>query len=247
MPRSNRGQGASSTGIVNCSYVGITVLLLTNVLVFQFTFSYMNTHRNDQVMLEFLNDYADSHEIDAALQHADYKNVAADNRLAISPPAMGEPKGEAVALPSIRTDENFDREIYGGKGDGKHLGGFTTYDGMGVSPDVWKFMINTLGVHSLLDVGCGRGISTSWFAIHGVFTLCVEGSHDAIENTIIPKQLNPEKILVEHDFSRGPWWPSHTVDAIWCVEFLEHVGRNYQQNYIPAFRQAAIIFTTHSS
>jgi hypothetical protein len=37
------------------------------------------------------------------------------------------------------------------------------------------------------------------------------------------------------------------VDAVWCVEFTEHVGRNFQPNYITAFRSAALIFVTHSN
>jgi hypothetical protein len=36
------------------------------------------------------------------------------------------------------------------------------------------------------------------------------------------------------------------VDAVWCVEFLEHVGRNFHHNYLPAFRKAALIFATNS-
>jgi len=35
-------------------------------------------------------------------------------------------------------------------------------------------------------------------------------------------------------------------DAVWCVEFTEHVGRNYQPNYLTAFRKSALIFFTHS-
>jgi hypothetical protein len=68
------------------------------------------------------------------------------------------PEGEAEALPSIRIEdvEEVERGIYGGKGDKQHLGGFTTYDGMGVSPAVWKYMIKDLGVKSLMDVGCGK-------------------------------------------------------------------------------------------
>jgi SAM-dependent methyltransferase len=82
-------------------------------------------------------------------------------------------------------------------------------------------MVTEVGVHSVLDVGCGRGISTSWFYFHGVDVQCVEGSHDAIQNTVMP---DPSRI-VEHDFSRGPWWPEKTYDAVWCVEFLEHVSK----------------------
>lgn len=163
------------------------------------------------------------------------------------PYALDYPRGKAVALPSVLVsadeDQKIDRKIYGGKGDAKHLGGFTEIDMQGISPAVWKHMVSYFGVKSLLDVGCGRGISTSWFALHGVDTLCVEGSHDAVLNSILP---DPSTQVVEHDFSRGPWWPPHTVDAIWCVEFLEHVGRNFHHNYLTAFRKAGLIFASSS-
>ena len=69
----------------------------------------------------------------------------------------------------------------------------------------------------MLDVGCGKGISTSWFIMHGLdFVQCVEGSHDAVSESIIP---NSEKHVVEHDFPRGPWWPDRTVDVPWAFEF----------------------------
>lgn len=107
-------------------------------------------------------------------------------------------------------------------------------------------MVEWLGVKSYVDVGCGRGISTSWFALHGLeYVACVEGSHDAIEKSILPNLNVPKTTkleLFEHDFSRGPWWPSRTVDVAWCVEFTEHVGRNYQMNYHTTFRKAAYIF-----
>jgi len=162
----------------------------------------------------------------------------------------------AVALPSVRTSEeeetNIDRKFYGGAGDKAHLGGFTAFDPNGVSPTLWKHMVSYLGIKSLLDVGCGRGISTSWFVTHGLdYVVCVEGSHDAVEQSLLPKikevpNNNNTYDIVEHDFSRGPWWPERTVDAVWCVEFTEHVGRNFQPNYITAWRKAALIFMTHS-
>jgi len=121
---------------------------------------------------------------------------------------------------------------------------------MGVSPTLWSHMVSHLGIKSLLDLGCGRGISTSWFVTHGLdYVVCAEGSHDAVTQSLLPKIKVPKGTkyeLVEHDFSRGPWWPSRTVDVAWCVEFTEHVGRNFMQNYHTAFRKAAIIFVTHS-
>lgn len=111
-------------------------------------------------------------------------------------------------------------------------------------------MITNIGVKSLLDVGCGKGVSTSWFVLHGLeFVQCVEGSHDAVSHTIVPNITDTDErvTVVEHDFSRGPWWPDRTVDAAWAVEFTEHVGRNYQPNYMTAFRKAALVFVTHSN
>jgi len=136
---------------------------------------------------------------------------------------LGIPPGEAVNLPSIRVQEEAvdkERKIYGGAGDKKHLGGFTELDLNGISPAVWRKMLLEYGIHSVLDVGCGRGISTSWFALQGARVLCVEGSHDAIEKSILTEVV-PDGV-VEHDFSRGPWWPGDTYDAAWAVEFLEH-------------------------
>lgn len=158
------------------------------------------------------------------------------------------PMGQAQNLPSIRiVDPNLDKKRdmhgigYGGVGDGKHLGGFTELDMAGISPVVWSSMITQYGIKSFLDVGCGKGVSTRWFLEHGVDVLCAEGSHDAVEQTLLPADR-----VVEHDFSRGPWWPAKTYDAVWSVEFLEHVSRQYHFNYITAFRKAALIFVTSS-
>lgn len=114
---------------------------------------------------------------------------------------------------------------------------------MGVSPAVWDWMMSYVGVKSLMDVGCGKGVSTLYFAEHGADVLCLEGSHDAVTQTLLP---DPQNQIVEHDFSRGPYWPGKTYDAVWSVEFLEHVGRNFQHNYIQAFRKAAYLFVSHS-
>ena len=156
------------------------------------------------------------------------------------------PEGRAQNLPSVRiTDEKLQakRAIYGGKGDAKHLGGFTEIDMMGISPATWKHTVKNWTVQSVLDVGCGRGISTSWFVTHGLRTECVEGSHHAIQESMVPDK----SILTEHDFSRGPWWPGETFDMVWSVEFLEHVNLQFHYNYVSAFRKAAIIMVSSSN
>jgi len=160
------------------------------------------------------------------------------------------PIGAAINLPSIRHNNEIEDSkrsagkavTYGGKGDGQHLGGFTDIDMQGISPAVWKHLVKNWTVQSVLDVGCGRGTSTSWFYTHGLRTQCVEGSHDAVLQSMIPDQ----SLIVEHDFSRGPWWPEKTFDAVWSVEFLEHVNVHNHYNYISTFRKAAILLVTSS-
>lgn len=162
---------------------------------------------------------------------------------------LGIPPGEAENLPSVRvSDENVDAKRdpkrgvhYGGKGDKQHLGGFTLLDIEGITPNLWANLIKEYGVRSFLDVGCGKGVSTLWFLEHGADVLCVEGSHDGVSQSLLPADK-----VVEHDFSRGPWWPEKTYDIAWSVEFLEHVSRQYHFNYMSTFRKAALIFVTSS-
>jgi len=150
-------------------------------------------------------------------------------------------------LPSVRISEEEEKElaparsIYGGKGDKAHLGGFTNFDPAGVSNNTFNFLVGGLAIKSLVDVGCGKGVSTKYFYDKGVKVLCVEGSHDAVMQSLLPVDK-----VVEHDFSRGPWWPSQTYDAVWSVEFLEHVGRQYFDNYLPIFYKSALLFVTSS-
>jgi hypothetical protein len=64
-----------------------------------------------------------------------------------------------------------ERAMCGGVGDMKRLGGFTECDDAGVSPALWTMMTQEFGVHSLIDVDCGRGTSTRWFYEHNVDVL----------------------------------------------------------------------------
>ncbi len=94
------------------------------------------------------------------------------------------------------------RKIYGGKNDALHLGGFTKLDRAGISKPLWNFMMGPLAIKSILDIGCGKGVSTLYFKETGAKVLCVEGSHDAVTQSLLPSNE-----IVEHDFTRGPWWP----------------------------------------
>jgi hypothetical protein len=123
-----------------------------------------------------------------------------------------------------------------------HLGDFVSLDPMVISNNSFNFMMGGLAIKSLIDVGCARGVSTKFFHDQGARVLCVEASHEAIANTVLPQDK-----IVHHDFSLGPWWPEQTFDAAWSTEFVEHVGRQYMDNYLPIFHKSALIFITGSS
>jgi Methyltransferase domain len=185
------------------NYSAIAVLILLNLLCFQLGRNYEGSYSPPTTSLMTLG-----------------ASSSSSSSSALGDPLRPQP-GEAKPLPSLRNEnEATDRKFYGGKGDGNHLGGWTEIDINGISPFLWRHMLSVLGIHSIIDVGCGRGISTSWFIMNGMDTLCVEGSHDAYLNSVLPDK---DKQMVEHDFSRGPYWPAKTYDAVWCVEFLEHV------------------------
>jgi len=133
---------------------------------------------------------------------------------------------------------------YGGDGDGLHLGGFKVsgLDYEGLSNNTFNWMLNRLAVKSIVDLGCGIGASTSYFLEKGVEVLCIEGSHDAVTRSMLPKE-----VIVEHDFTRGSWWPEATYDALWCVDVLEHVGYHFFHNMLPVFEQSALIFIAASN
>ena len=146
--------------------------------------------------------------------------------------------------PSVLVEDHaaVQRGIYGGKGDAAHLGGFTGLDLQGICPNTWKHIMSDWVVKSVLDLGCGKGVSTLWFHLQGLDTLCVEGSHDATTHSFLPPST-----IVEHDFTRGAWWPEKTYDLVWSVEFLEHVGTPYMQNYLPILKKGAVLVVTHST
>lgn len=89
--------------------VPIWVLVLTNLLVFQLTYSSSGGGGGGGEYLETLSSVSVSSS--SAAQVPNY--------------ALGIPQGKAQNLPSVRVKkEDFQsQEIYGGKGDKSHLGG----------------------------------------------------------------------------------------------------------------------------
>jgi regulator of replication initiation timing len=141
----------------------------------------------------------------------------------------------------VRTPKEHEK-MYDGLTDAQHLGGSIELDTDGVAPGLWNFLMKAINVQSVVDVGCGRGVSSSWFLAHGADLLCVEGANDAIDKSYLPKEK-----IVAHDFYKAPYWPSRTFDLAWCIEVLEHISREHMANYQSIFHKSAIILASHSA
>eukprot|EP00472_Partenskyella_glossopodia_P011444 CAMPEP_0197526530 /NCGR_PEP_ID=MMETSP1318-20131121/18058_1 /TAXON_ID=552666 /ORGANISM="Partenskyella glossopodia, Strain RCC365" /LENGTH=341 /DNA_ID=CAMNT_0043080717 /DNA_START=102 /DNA_END=1127 /DNA_ORIENTATION=- len=153
--------------------------------------------------------------------------------------AMKSPKPVPPPSPIVATKA---KTMYGGSREAAHVGGFLQNDTQSYEPRIWEFMVHVMGVKSLLDIGCGRGISTKWFHDNGCRVRCAEATNEGIETTVLPSR----DLITQHDFTQGPWWPRETFDAVWSVEFLEHVHEDYMDNWFATMRSAHYVFTSHS-
>ena len=129
-----------------------------------------------------------------------------------------------------------------------HLGGYvpggdpnTTY------PALWDWLIGTLAVSSVLDVGCGDG---SGCLSH--FMADDRVSHALGIDGLVAPNLPAGVQVFPHDFTQGPWTdfdggPLVTgFDLVWCCEFVEHVHEEFVPNYLPAFKAADLVLMTHA-
>ena len=50
-----------------------------------------------------------------------------------------------------------------------------------------------------------------------------------------------------HDYTKGPFLPSlPVIDMIWCCEFVEHVHKKFEDNYMRTMQLARHVFMTYS-
>ena len=118
-----------------------------------------------------------------------------------------------------------------------HLGGYLSGSigdvGSYCAP-VWAWLLKKYKVHSMIDVGCGEGHALRWFAARGCRVLGVEGI------------AQPDKRIVEHDYTLGPYRPRGRFDLAWCCEFVEHVEAQFLDNFMVTLAKAKIIAMTHA-
>lgn len=122
-----------------------------------------------------------------------------------------------------------------------HLGGYIDGGDEGTFyPRLWDWAIQRWGLRSVLDVGCGQGHSARYFLDRGCRVLGLDGSRQALDETVIPGRV------ALHDFCEGPWRDQGSWDLVWSAEFLEHIEPEYLPHVLATFAQAGrAIMVTH--
>lgn len=121
----------------------------------------------------------------------------------------------------------------GGCGKGE-VGDIRTY-----VPSVWSGLIEMFDIRSVLDIGCGYGYAVRWFHEHGVAALGIEGSAKVAHEAVVSG-------VICHDYTTGSVGPEDLggADLCWCSEFAEHVGQQFEANWIADAKRCRILALT---
>jgi len=115
-----------------------------------------------------------------------------------------------------------------------HLGGYVEGgDAATYFPDLWRWLVDTWEIGSVVDVGCGEGHALRFFRDLGVTVIGVDG----IEQ--------PDSSIITHDYTQGPLSAMQEVDLAWSCEFVEHVEERYVPNFLATFARARYVLITH--
>lgn len=127
--------------------------------------------------------------------------------------------------------------------DLSHLGGSAPVgDPLTFMPDVWERLIRKYGIESVIDIGCAAGVNARWFYDLGLYVRGVEGFPEYIECSKLPKN-----ILVQHDYTTGPYVPERPFDLGLCTEFVEHVEERFIPNFMATFARCKLILMSFAT
>lgn len=118
----------------------------------------------------------------------------------------------------------------------KHLGGHEMKTH--IDRGVLVFIINTLGIKTMLDIGCGPGGMVELARELGIDSYGIDGDF-RLERT------HPEKYYVQ-DFTKGKAVIDKTFDLAYSCEFVEHVEEKYLDNFMDAFIKANTVIMTYA-
>ena len=136
-------------------------------------------------------------------------------------------------MPEI-IEQTFGEDIFDG-----HLGGcFFGGDKSTYYPKMWENTINTMGIKSVLDVGCGRGFASKFFLSMGLDVTAVDGSEKVREVSLVPEHF------VLNDYEKGSAITDKKFELAWSCEFVEHVYEQYIPNFMEDFKKCKYVAMT---
>jgi SAM-dependent methyltransferase len=122
-----------------------------------------------------------------------------------------------------------------------HLGGYyTRLDPPSHCPEMFKYLIDTFNVKSVLDVGCGMGYQMQEFMKYCDEVVGIDGSVYALENSPVKEHI------FQHDFTVGELETDDRFDLCWCCEFVEHVEEQFRDNFLSTFSFCNYVAMTHA-
>ena len=109
-------------------------------------------------------------------------------------------------------------------------------------PKMWRYLVDKYNMKSVLDVGCGFGFHLKYFKdFMGLNVKGVEGSKKVQELSFFPENI------INHDYSSGPLILNESFDLCWSIEFVEHVGEQYSENFIKTFQSCKYLLMTFAT
>lgn len=106
------------------------------------------------------------------------------------------------------------------------------------APAVVKILFEHFRPRSVIDVGCGIGIYLKEFEKLGVEISGLDGSREAIENSLVGGRISLFDL-------RRPLEPGKKFDLCLCIEVAEHLEKEYAGRLVDSFSGLApVIFFT---
>lgn len=123
-----------------------------------------------------------------------------------------------------------------------HVGGaWLDNDPNAYDEKVFDEIINTLGIKTMISVGCGQGYDIKYFHEKGIECMGIDGSETTREMAVCGKN----KIII-HDYTEGKWESERGFNLCLCIEFVEHMEEKYIDNFISTFKCARYVAMTHA-
>ena len=120
------------------------------------------------------------------------------------------------------------------KGLPDHLGGHKNRTHIDIG--ILKYAMNELGCKSMLDIGCGVGGQVYEAHKLGFDARGIDGDF-----TI---EYEMPELFESHDFTKGKFEFKSHFDMVWCCEFIEHIKKDDEDNWLSLMQNAKNVFVT---